>query len=147
MMKKILVCLAVLLFFPGMAWSLEIYQKGDISLNAGWWGQVWYQYISDMDTNGDGKFDDDINDFLVRRSYFYLKGTVTPELSFFLHFAGDKLGMDEINNDSGKGLGSGIALRDGWITYKLLGDDLMVQAGACTSPSPAITVPPQQNHC
>ena len=128
-MKKILVCLTVLLFLPGMAWSLEIYKKGDISLNAGWWGQVWYQYVSDMDTNGDGKFDDDLNDFLVRRSYFYLKGTVTPELSFFLHVASDKLGMDEINNDSGKGLGSGIALRDGWITYKLLGNDLMIQAG------------------
>ena len=54
---------------------------------------------------------------------------MTPELSFFLHFAGDKLGMDEMKNDSGKGLGSGLALRDGWINYKLLGDDLMVQVG------------------
>ena len=128
-MKKILIGLTVLLLLPGMAWSLEIYKKGDISLNAGWWGQVWYQHVSDMDTNGDGKFDDDLNDFLVRRSYFYLKGTLTSELSFFLHVASDKLGMDEINNDSGKGLGSGIALRDGWINYKLSGDDLMLQAG------------------
>lgn len=61
-----------------------------------------------MDTNGDGKNDDDLNDFLIRRSYFYLKGTLTPELSFFVHFAGDKLGMDEIKDDSSKGLGSGL---------------------------------------
>ena len=37
--------------------------------------------------------------------------------------------MDEITNNSGDGLGSGLALRDGWINYKIAGDDLMVQVG------------------
>jgi len=114
---------------PATLWSMEIYKKGDISLNAGWWGQVWYQYVSDMDTNGDGKHDNNLNDFLIRRSYFYIKGNATPALSFFAHFAGDKLGMDEIHNDSSKGLGSGIALRDGWIAYKLIDNDLIIQVG------------------
>ncbi len=128
-MKKILICLAICLLLPSAVWAMEIYKKGDVSLSAGWWGQFWYQYVSDMDTNSDGEKDDDLNDFLIRRSYFYLKGTVTPELSFFVHFAGDKLGMDEIKDDSSKGLGSGIALRDGWIAYKLIGNDLIVQVG------------------
>ena len=128
-MKKILSSLAIGLLLPSMAISMEIYKKDDVSLSAGWWGQAWYQYVSDMDTNDDGRQDDSLNDFLIRRSYFYLKGTVTPDLSFFVHFASDKLGMDEIKNDSGNGLGSGIALRDGWINYKVAGDDLMVQVG------------------
>ncbi|NOQ47283.1 MAG: porin [Desulfobulbaceae bacterium] len=128
-MKKVLSSLAIGLLLPSMAMSMEIYKKDDVSLSAGWWGQAWYQYVSDMDTNDDGVYDDDLNDFLIRRSYFYLKGTVTPDLSFFVHFAGDKLGMDEITNNSGKGLGSGIALRDGWITYKVADDNFMVQVG------------------
>lgn len=127
--KKIVLFFVILMLCSNWAWSLEIYRKDDISLSAGWWGQVWYQHVSDMDTDNDGQYDDKLNDFSVRRSYFYLKGTITPELSFFLHYAGDKLGMDEMKNDSGKGLGSGLALRDGWINYKLLGDDLMVQVG------------------
>jgi hypothetical protein len=112
-----------------MAMPIELYKKNDMSFGAGWWGQAWYQYVSDMDTDKDGAVDDHLNDFLVRRSYFYLKGTVTPELSFFVHFAGDKLGMDEITNNSDDGLGSGIALRDGWVAYQLLGNDLKVQIG------------------
>lgn len=128
-MKKILSVAVIVLLLPAMAFSMEVYKQDDISLNIGWWGQAWYQYVSDMDTDNDGVVDDTLNDFLIRRCYFYIKGTVTPELSFFLHLAGDKLGMDEINDSSGDGLGSGIALRDGWITYKLLGNDLMVQVG------------------
>ncbi len=128
-MKKILSSLAIGLLLPSMAMSMEIYKKDDVSLSAGWWGQAWYQYVENMDTDGDLAYDDSLNDFLIRRSYFYLKGTVTPDLSFFVHFASDKVGMDEITNDSGKGLGSGIALRDGWINYKIKGDDLMVQVG------------------
>ncbi len=128
-MKKIISCIVIYLLLPSIVWSMEVYKKGDISLSAGWWGQVWYQNVSNMDTNGDGKNDEDLNDFLIRRSYFYLKGTVTPELSFFVHLAGDKLGMDEIKDDSSKGLGSGIALRDGWIAYKLISNDLIIQVG------------------
>ncbi len=128
-MKKILTIAVAVFMLPAMALSMEVYKKDDISLKIGWWGQAWYQYVSDMDTDNDGVVDDTLNDFLIRRSYFYTKGTFTPNLSFFLHLAGDKLGMDEINDNSGDGLGSGIALRDCWITYKLLGNDLMVQVG------------------
>jgi hypothetical protein len=128
-MKKFFICLAICLLLPSMVWPMEIYKTDAVSLNIGWWGQVWYQYVSDMDTNGDDKNDDNLNDFLIRRSYFYLQGSATSDLSFFVDFAGDKLGMDEIIDDSSKGLGSGIALRDGWIAYKLAGNDLIVQVG------------------
>ncbi|MCA1797658.1 MAG: OprO/OprP family phosphate-selective porin [Geobacteraceae bacterium] len=129
-MGKRIVLLAVLLVLVASnAVCLEVYRKDDVSLNAGWWGQVWGQSVSDMDTDGDGEFDDSLNDILVRRSYFYLSGNVTPELSFFMHYAGDKLGMDEGPDDSGKGLGTGLALRDAWVSYKVLGNDLIVQAG------------------
>jgi hypothetical protein len=129
-MGRRLVLLALLFVLgAGNVFALEVYRKDDISLNAGWWGQVWGQSVSDMDTDSDGEFDDSLNDLLIRRSYFYLSGNVTPELSFFMHYAGDKLGMDEINDDSGKGLGSGLALRDAWASYKVLGNDLIVQAG------------------
>ncbi|WP_028323546.1 porin [Desulfatirhabdium butyrativorans] len=128
MFKKLAIFL-FLMSLPGIAFSLEIYKKGDISLNAGWWGQMWFQSVSNMDTNGDGRFDDTLNDFLIRRSYFYLGGNVNEQLSFFTHLASDKLGMDEITNDSNNGLGSGIAVRDAWISYQLLGNDLIVQAG------------------
>lgn len=129
MARKIVLVALLVLLGASNVFALEIYRKDDLSLNAGWWGQVWGQTVSNMDTNGDGRFNDRLNDFLVRRSYFYLSGTVTPELSFFIHYAGDKLGMDEIKDDSGKGLGSGLALRDGWISYNLLGNDLIVQVG------------------
>lgn len=127
--RRIVLLVMLLLLIAANAFCLEVYRKDDITLNAGWWGQVWGQSVSDMDTDGDGAFDDSLNDILVRRSYFYLSGNVTPELSFFMHYAGDKLGMDEGPDDSGKGLGTGLALRDAWVSYKVLGNDLMLQAG------------------
>lgn len=127
--RRIILFALVLVLGASNAFGLEIYRKDDLSINAGWWGQVWGQTVSNMDTDNDGKYNDRLNDFLVRRSYFYLSGTVTPELSFFMHYAGDKLGMDEIKDDSGKGLGSGLALRDAWVNYKVLGNNLMVQVG------------------
>lgn len=129
MTRKIVLVALLVLLGASNVFALEIYKKDDLSLNAGWWGQVWGQSVSDMNTDNGTKFDDSLNDILIRRSYFYLSGTVTPELSFFMHYAGDKLGMDEIKDDSGKGLGSGLALRDAWVSYKVLGNDLIVQAG------------------
>ncbi len=129
MIRKIVLVALLVLLGAGNVFALEIYRKDDLSLDAGWWGQVWGQSVSNMDTNDSGRYNDRLNDFLVRRSYFYLSGTVTPELTFFVHYAGDKLGMDEIKKDSGSGLGSGLALRDGWVNYKVLGESLMVQAG------------------
>ncbi len=131
-MKKVFMCLFFLLLWPSLVWSLEVYKKDDISLSIGFWGQAWYQYVSDFDTEDENEWNDDLNDFMVRRAYFYIKGTATPWFDFFVHFAGDRLGQDEkggFKDDDGKGLGSGLALRDGWARIKLLDDDFMVQMG------------------
>lgn len=111
-----------------MAHSVEIYKEGDVSLNASFWGQAWYQSVSDFDRDGDARWDDDVHDFMMRRAYFSLGGTLTRRLSFFVHYAGDRIGQEGLDN-SGLGLGSGLALRDGWVAYSLIGDDLMVQMG------------------
>jgi hypothetical protein len=108
--------------------GIEVFRKGDMSLKMGLWGQAWYQYISDYDTDETGEWDDDLNDFMVRRTYFYVKGTVTPWMDFFVHYAGDRLGQEDLDVSS-KGLGTSLALRDGWARFKLLDDDFMLQMG------------------
>lgn len=128
MLRKFLLLLMGLVLLPSMAWSFELYRDGDISLSVGYWAQAWYQYVSDYDTDEDDDPDDCLHDFMIRRSYFSIKGTATSELSFFVHFASDKIGQKDVD-DSGLGLGSGIAVRDAWATYKVFGNDLMVQAG------------------
>jgi hypothetical protein len=41
-MGRRLVLLALLFVLgAGNVFALEVYRKDDISLNAGWWGQVW----------------------------------------------------------------------------------------------------------
>ncbi len=128
-MRKTLVLLAGLtLLLPSLAGAYELYKSGDVSLNVGYWAQAWYQHVSDYDTNGDGAGDDSLNDFMIRRSYFSVSGTATPKLSFFMHYAADRLGQHDLDNSS-MGLGSGLAVRDAWVNYKILGNDVMVQAG------------------
>jgi len=128
MIRKLLLFCLGLVLVPTMAWSLEVYRDGDKSLNVGYWGQAWYQYAGDIDRDGDGAWDDDLNDFMVRRTYFNVGGTVTQDLSFFVHYAGDRIGQEGLDNPS-MGLGSGLALRDAWVNYKLHGNDFMVQVG------------------
>lgn len=128
MLKKTLLLWILLMVLPSLAGALEVYRNGDVSLDVGFWGQVWYQYVRDIDRDGDGEWDDDLNDFMARRAYLSVSGTMTPKLSFFLHYAGDRIGQEGLDN-SGLGLGSGMALRDGWVNYKVLGNDLMIQAG------------------
>lgn len=128
MIRRTLYIIVAMILAPTMAWSFEIYRDGDTSLDVGFWGQAWYQYVGNYDRDGDKKQDDDIHDFMIRRAYFNVQGTVTPQLSFFVHIAGDRLGQDGLDQPS-DGLGSGLALRDGWVCYKLIGDDLMVQVG------------------
>ena len=128
MIRKILFLGVLVFLIPPMAWSLEIYRDGDKSLSVGFWGQAWYQYVGDIDRDGDGQWDDTLNDFMVRRTYFNVGGTVTQNLSFFVHYAGDRIGQEGLDNP-GMGLGTGLALRDGWVNYKVLGDDFMVQVG------------------
>jgi len=127
--KRLFLLVMLLLLVPVTSFSLEVYKKDEVLINAGWWGQIWAQSVSNMDTDSDGRFDDSLSDILMRRSYFYLGGTITQELGFFVHFASDKLGMDEMKDDSGNGLGSGVAVRDAWLNYKLMGNDLILQAG------------------
>lgn len=94
----------------------------------GLWGQSWYQYIEDgQDSNADGIGDENLNDFMVRRVYLYIKGQVTPYMSFFTHIAGDRIGQDGLDKPS-VGLGSGVAFRDFWATIKL-NETLKIQAG------------------
>ncbi|MEW6079524.1 MAG: porin [Thermodesulfobacteriota bacterium] len=126
-LQKLLVLVGIMLL-PSLAFSVEVYKNGDVSLDAGFWAQAWYQYVDDYDRDGDGKWDDKINDFMMRRAYFNLNGTVTPKISFFLHYAGDRIGQEGLDN-AGQGLGSGLATRDAWVTYKLIKDDVMVQVG------------------
>ncbi|RPI50111.1 MAG: porin, partial [Deltaproteobacteria bacterium] len=92
--------------------------KGEI----GAWTQVWYQYVEHGKKDGG-----DLNDFMARRFYLYLKGDITPYFSFFTHIAADRVGQEGLDSPS-LGLGSGIAFRDLWITFKP-SEALKVQAG------------------
>ncbi|MCD6198446.1 MAG: porin [Deltaproteobacteria bacterium] len=92
--------------------------KGEI----GAWTQVWYQFVEDGKDDGSN-----LNDFMARRFYLYLKGDVTPYFSFFTHIAADRIGQDGVDRPS-LGLGSGIAFRDLWITFKL-NEALKIQMG------------------
>ena len=121
MIRKILLLLMGLILLPSVAGSVELYRDGDISLSVGYWAQGWYQYVDPEDG-------EEIHDFMIRRTYFSVSGTATPELSFFMHYAGDRIGQQGVDNSS-YGLGTGLALRDAWINYKVLGDDLMIQVG------------------
>ncbi|MEA1867308.1 MAG: selenite/tellurite reduction operon porin ExtI [Thermodesulfobacteriota bacterium] len=88
----------------------------------GCWTQVWYQFVKDGKDDGG-----DLNDFMARRFYLYLKGDITPYFSFFTHIAADRIGQDGLDRPS-LGLGSGIAFRDLWITFKL-NEALKIQMG------------------
>ncbi len=118
----------IMLLCPDLVWAIEVYNKNDVSLNIGFWGQSWYQFVSDYDTDETGKWDQDLNDFMVRRAYFYVKVSATPWLDFFVHYSGDRLGQEDLDVPS-KGLGTSLALRDGWANFKLLNNDLMIQMG------------------
>jgi hypothetical protein len=130
MIRRILLLLLLfgLILVPTISWSFELYRDGDKSLSIGYWAQAWYQYVGDYDRDGDGNWDDSQNDFMIRRTYLSVKGTVTSDISFFVHYAGDRIGQEGLDNPS-MGLGSGLALRDGWVNYKVIGNDLMVQVG------------------
>ena len=91
--------------------------KGEIGI----WMQPSYQWVEKGKINGDQY--EDLNDFMIRRAYMYLKGNVTEYVSFFTHLASDKVGMETPSGGTldkpGMGLGSGVAWRDLWITLNL----------------------------
>lgn len=128
MMKTLKLLLIGIILLPTASFSVEVYKDGDMFLDIGFWGQAWYQYVGDYDRNTDGRWDDRNNDFMLRRSYLSVGGAATSKVSFFMHYAADRIGQEGLDN-SGLGLGSGLAARDIWGTYKILGDDLMIQAG------------------
>lgn len=112
------------LAWGGFKFDIDEQTKGEIGI----WTQAWYQYVEDgKDSNNDGVMEEGIDDFMLRRVYFYLKGQVTPYFSLFTHIAGDRLGQDGLD-DSSLGLGSGIAFRDLWATLNLH-EAFKIQAG------------------
>ena len=118
MCKKVVLAIVFLLVVPGMALSVEVYSDGERSLDLGFWGQAWYQWIEDGSASGNK----DLNDFMVRRAYMGINGTITPMLDFSVNYAIDKAGKDaKANND--------IQLRDAYLRAKLAGEALMVNAG------------------
>ncbi len=128
MWKRTVFGVMLLLLSPGLVWSFEVYRKDDLSLSVGFWGDAWFQHVTDYeDREGDGSLDN-LNDFMVRRAYFSISGTVNRYVDFFVHFSGDRLGQEDLDNSS-KGLGSGLAVRDAWVNFKIPNDDFMVQVG------------------
>ena len=132
-MKKLAVLakmMIVLLFVCGMvshSWAgikMEIDEqtKGEVGI----WMQTWFQHVEDGKNGGD----EDLNDFMIRRAYMYLKGQVTEHVSFFTHIASDRVGQEEVDYtaDSGVGLGESVAWRDLWITLNLH-EALKIQMG------------------
>ena len=72
--------------------------------------QGWYQAVEGAAPDGSTA-----NDFVIRRAYVYLNGTLpTQHVSFFAHVAGDRVGQQGLDNP-GLGLGTGIAVRDAWV--------------------------------
>jgi hypothetical protein len=125
----------VVFFVCGMVSPSWAGIKADIdeqaSLEVGIWAQTWYQWVEDGKSMTPGS-EEDLNDFMIRRAYLYLKGNVTDLVSFFTHVASDRVGQDNgpggLVNSPGVGLGSGVAWRDLWITLNF-DKAFMVQMG------------------
>jgi hypothetical protein len=118
-MMLVLCCVVVMAnpSWAGIKMAIDDTTNGEVGI----WMQGWYQFVED------GKGEEDLNDFMIRRAYLYLKGDVTKHVSFFTHIASDKVGQEGLDN-SGLGLGSGVAWRDLWVTLKL-DEALKVQLG------------------
>jgi hypothetical protein len=79
------------------------------------WGfrfQGWYQAVERGAADGG-----DLHDFMARRAYVWATAKLAPKFSLFVHLAGDRIGQAGLDSP-GVGLGSGIALRDGWIAWE-----------------------------
>ncbi|MGD9245419.1 MAG: selenite/tellurite reduction operon porin ExtI [Desulfobacterales bacterium] len=124
--SAVLVRMVMVLFFvcgmvnpcrAGFKMEINEQTKGEIGI----WMQASYQWVEDGKVN-DSQFED-VNDFMIRRAYMYLKADVTKYVSFFTHLASDKVGFETPSegdlDKSGLGLGSGVAWRDLWITVNL----------------------------
>jgi hypothetical protein len=112
--KMIAVLVTSALWIGSPTWGgKEFVIDEDTRVEVGFWTQAWAQFAEGV--KGD---DQDLNDFMLRRAYLNVKGEVSPRVSFFTHLAADRIGQEGLDN-SGMGLGSGIAFRDLWITMSL----------------------------
>ncbi|NVM20658.1 MAG: hypothetical protein HWN68_02620 [Desulfobacterales bacterium] len=127
-MKKLAVSAKVMIVFlcvcglaspswAGIKMKIDEQTKGGVGI----WMQTWFQHVED------GKGAEDLNDFILRRAYLYLKGQVTDQIGFFTHIASDKVGQEGLDKPE-FGLGTGVAWRDLWITLKLH-EALKIQMG------------------
>jgi hypothetical protein len=82
--------------------------------------QGWYQSVGEATSPH-------LNDFMLRRAYLYTEGQLAPKVTFYAHFAGDRLGQNGTDTP-GSGLGAGFAVRDAWIAYAPF-NELKFQAG------------------
>jgi hypothetical protein len=114
-MKKYLSIFVFVVFFS------PIKGEAQNKIEIGFWTQAWYQQVEN------GKGDNNLNDFMLRRGYLSVQGQPTDYLSFFTHIAVDRFGQDGLDNPS-MGLGSGLTFRDLWITLDL-DESFKVQAG------------------
>ncbi|MBW2090486.1 MAG: hypothetical protein JRI37_16195 [Deltaproteobacteria bacterium] len=127
-MKKsaVLVKMVMVLFFVcgilGPCWAgfkMEINEqtRGEIGI----WMQTSYQWVEDGKINGDQY--EDVNDFMIRRAYLYLKGDVTKHVSFFTHIASDKVGMEKPTggslDNSGMADGTNVCAPDTQLRHNL----------------------------
>ena len=117
MVVLLFVCAMAIPSWAGIKMEINEQTKGEVGI----WMQTWFQWVED------GKGDEDLNDFMIRRAYLYLKGQATEHVSFFTHVASDKVGAEGLDDPS-IGLGSGVAWRDLWITVKLH-EHLKIQMG------------------
>ncbi len=110
----------VLLLTVQAATAMEVYKNDDFKVKAGFWGQAWYQTVSDgRDTDGDGRQDSTIYDTMIRRAYFYAGADFRDYVSAFIHVAGDRIDQDYMHDRPSLGLGSNLVVRDWWLDFNL----------------------------
>jgi len=82
------------------------------SLNFGLRLQGWY--VAEEHGAADGST---AHDFLLRRGYLSVTGKLSSSVSAFVHVSGDRIGQTGLDAP-GLGLGTGLALRDAWISWQ-----------------------------
>ncbi len=126
----LLSALLVIFLIPQIAGAMEIYKNDDFKVKAGFWGQAWYQTVSDgRDTDGDGKQDSTIYDTLIRRAYFYAGADYRQYISTFIHVAGDRIDQDYMHDRPSLGLGSNLVVRDWWVDFNLWQNMVRLKVG------------------
>lgn len=125
------VCVLMVVFiFPQLVMAMEVYKNDDFTLKAGFWGQAWYQTVSDaVDSDGDGRQDADIYDTMIRRAYFYAGADFRDMAGMFIHVAGDRIDQENMQNRPSLGLGANLVVRDAWLTFNLWKKMVRLQVG------------------